>query len=72
MPVGERKAGSSRSPRSVRQPEEARVVIHLVGGEQPAEQADGDLEHLDRDVLVERQPLEDQPLRVARLRRRAP
>jgi hypothetical protein len=47
--------------------EEAGIALHLVGAEQPSQQADGDFEDLDRDVLVERQPLQDQPLGVGRL-----
>ena len=47
-------------PRSSARREKARIAGRLVGGEQAAEDADRDLEVLDRDVLVEGELLEDQ------------
>src|SRR3954468_1177636 len=48
------------------QGEEARLVVHLIRGEQAAEQPDGDLEDLDRNILIEGEPLQDQTFRVPR------
>ncbi len=47
--------------------EETGVAIHLVGGDQPTQQAYRHLEDLNGKVVIERQPLEDQRLGFRRL-----
>jgi hypothetical protein len=61
MPVGEARA------EVVGELQQALVVRHLVRGEQAAEDADGDLEVLDLDVLVEGELVDDELLRLRRL-----
>ena len=55
----------------VRETQQRRVAGELVGGEEAAEQPDGDLEALDLEVAVEREALDDQTPRLVGLLRQA-
>ena len=55
----------------VGQAKKPRIAGHLIAGEESAEKADGNFEVFDRDVFVERQPLQDERLRLLRFVMRA-
>ena len=72
IPVGELNAGSRRVAEIVGQLQQALVAGELITAEQPAQQANGDLEILDVDVLVERELLVDELAVLCRLRPSGP
>jgi hypothetical protein len=59
-PGGRAEGGQEAPPQLVGQGQEARVARQLMGREQAAQDADGDLEVLHRDVVIEGQLLDDE------------